>query len=179
MTSRRKSASPAPVAKPEKVLGNGQAVQMSLFSDVCDLSPADVAKRLRVVWNGMQQRCENPNKAGFVRYGGRGIVRDPRFGQFRWFKRWALQNGWQIGLQIDRIDNDGPYSPDNCRFVSRSENQMNTCRTLRFCDGRSAPLVAVGNGVAPCVLRRRLRDGWSLDHAVTVPVRAGQRRPKP
>lgn len=82
------------------------------------------------VWKNMRHRCLNPNNASYSRYGGRSISiysewkDDPQA-----FYDWAIQAGWQDGLQIDRIDNDGNYEPSNCRFVSQQENSQNTSRT--------------------------------------------------
>lgn len=80
--------------------------------------------------NNMINRCHNPNKDGYKYYGGRGIVVCPewRFDR-RAFVTWGLINGWRPGLQIDRIDNDGPYSPENCRFVTHKENVRNSRAT--------------------------------------------------
>jgi hypothetical protein len=74
----------------------------------------------------MIQRCENPRHVGWHRYGGRGISICPEWRSSRKaFFDWALANGYQHGLQIDRINNDGNYEPANCRFVTRSVNSQN------------------------------------------------------
>ena len=80
----------------------------------------------------MLDRCYNPSTKEFHRYGGRGIyVCD----EWRYspvpFYEWAEANGYRNGLQIDRIDNDGPYAPWNCRWVSALENAQNTSRCVR------------------------------------------------
>ena len=83
--------------------------------------------KLYSVWDDLKQRCYNKNKPGYKDYGGRGItvyeewVNNPVV-----FVEWALVNGWKKGLYIDRIDNDGDYSPWNCRFVTNRENCLNT-----------------------------------------------------
>ena len=75
----------------------------------------------------MHYRCENENHSQYRDYGGRGIkVCDEwSMDNASAFISWALENGWKNGLEIDRIDNDKGYSPDNCRFVSRKENCRN------------------------------------------------------
>jgi hypothetical protein len=75
----------------------------------------------------MIQRCHNPKASGYVYYGEKGISvcytwrNDPSS-----FIRWANANGWEPGLTIDRINNDGDYEPDNCRFITASENYSRT-----------------------------------------------------
>lgn len=77
-------------------------------------------------WTHMRERCLNPRHSKYHRYGGRGITicdewRDDPVA----FCAWATANGWQPGLQLDRINNDGNYEPGNCRFVTHAENQRN------------------------------------------------------
>lgn len=89
--------------------------------------------RLYRIWAGIKTRCCNPKCHGYQRYGGRGIAmcvewsNDPAA-----FIRWGMAHGWQRGLDIDRINNDGPYSPENCRFVTRAENATNRHNTVRL-----------------------------------------------
>lgn len=73
-------------------------------------------------WRGMKERCLNKNNPKYKRYGGRGICICKDWLEIKNFAEWALRNGWKEGLTIDRIDNDGNYCPNNCRWVSVSEN---------------------------------------------------------
>lgn len=75
----------------------------------------------------MHYRCENKNHSQYKDYGGRGIAvcKEWSMDNAQAFISWAMEHGWKKGLQIDRIDNDKGYSPDNCRIVSRSENCRN------------------------------------------------------
>lgn len=74
----------------------------------------------------MMDRCTNPKCKEYHSYGGRGIS-VCREWEDSWesFRDWALSNGYKDGLQIDRVDNNGNYCPENCRFVTRSVNCNN------------------------------------------------------
>jgi hypothetical protein len=99
--------------------------------------------RLYCIWTAMKSRCQNPKKLAYASYGGRGITVCDEWQRFIPFMEWALTNGYRDDLECDRINNDGPYAPDNCRWVTRTENQRNkrpakplglryTVRELRF-----------------------------------------------
>jgi len=81
------------------------------------------------VLHAMKSRCYNPKHNSFARYGGRGIticaewLENPER-----FYNWCKEHGYRPGLQIDRINNDLGYSPENCRVVTRAQNQHNTSR---------------------------------------------------
>lgn len=77
------------------------------------------------VWLNIKRRCLNPSHPVYHRYGGRGIkVCDKWLSDFGNFYAWAI-NKWEKGLQIDRIDNNGNYDPNNCRFVTSKQNNSN------------------------------------------------------
>lgn len=92
---------------------------------------------LYCTWNNIKNRCLNPNTKEYKNYGGRGInVCDEWLNDFHSFKQFALENGWNQGLQTDRIDNDGNYDPSNIRFVTPHVNNMNKrTNTLCYVDG--------------------------------------------
>ena len=80
-------------------------------------------------WCNMKQRCLNPNNPKYYRYGGRGIKICDEWLDIVGFLDWAKKSGWKQGLTIDRIDNDKDYCPDNCRWVSVSENSRKKSTT--------------------------------------------------
>lgn len=81
------------------------------------------------VWRKMIDRCDNKKAKDYRAYGDRGITVCNEWYSIVTFHSWGIANGWEDGLQIDRKENDGGYTPDNCRFVTRIIN-MNNRRKL-------------------------------------------------
>lgn len=74
----------------------------------------------------MKQRCTNPNKINYARYGGRGIkVCSEWMESFEAFYEWATTHGYKDDLSLDRINNDGNYEPGNCRWATPKEQAAN------------------------------------------------------
>jgi hypothetical protein len=120
------------------------------------------------VWSGMMSRCHNPKFRDFKHYGGRGIfVCDEWRASSRAFVAWAIKAGWQAVLQIDREDNDGPYSPGNCRFVSRRVNMNNRRSTRRLPDGMALADAIRCSGLWSGTVRKRIFSGVSVCDAVS------------
>lgn len=83
-------------------------------------------RKLRWAWRNMLTRCYCQHAPNFTRYGGRGIAVCLEWrNSFKVFTQWALSNGFYTDLTLDRRDNDGGYGPDNCRWVTMSENLKN------------------------------------------------------
>ena len=78
--------------------------------------------RLYTIWCGMRQRCTNPNREAYGLYGGKGVKVCEEWNDYAAFRDWALANGYADGLSIDRIDPAGDYRPENCRWLTPSEN---------------------------------------------------------
>lgn len=115
------------------------------------------------VWASMKSRCHNPNEVGFKNYGGRGIDISPEWDSFEAFLTWALRSGYQYGLEIDRINNEKGYSPDNCRWVTRSENQRNKRNNrLLTINGKTQTLTdwSEQSGLNIHTICGRINRGW-------------------
>jgi len=82
----------------------------------------DSSTRLYNIWRGMRNRCNNE---GYKNYGGRGIKVCEEWKEYILFRDWALENGYQDRLSIDRLDNDGNYEPGNCRWADRKTQNGN------------------------------------------------------
>lgn len=83
-------------------------------------------------WYGIIQRCDDSKNRAYKWYGGRGIsICDEWKNSLETFYSWAMANGFQKGLTIDRINNDGNYEPSNCRWVTRKVNLNNMRRPGR------------------------------------------------
>lgn len=81
--------------------------------------------RLYQCWADMKQRCDNPKNLFFERYGGRHITYCFEWTHFEPFMEWALSNGYEDNLTLDRIDNNGNYCPDNCKWSTQAEQSAN------------------------------------------------------
>lgn len=87
-------------------------------------------KSIYWAWKSMKQRCLNPRCAAYKNYGARGITVCKEWMEFEPFCEWALHSGYERGLDLDRRDNSGGYSPENCRWITRRENTNNRRKTI-------------------------------------------------
>lgn len=118
--------------------------------------------KLYWIWHEMQRRCNDHNKDSYHRYGGRGIIICEEWQDPKNFYDWAITNGYQDGLQIDRKDNDKGYSPDNCRWVTAKENCQNR-KTSVFIehDGETHSMAEWSRitGIPHSTIKTRLKAG--------------------
>lgn len=154
----------------------GYGVRCHGFNVIKPLSEADIYhdKRLRKIWESMHARCEYKKHPQFHNYGGRGISVCEEWSEYIPFAKWAFRNGYANGLSIDRIDPDGGYTPDNCRWATMKE-QANNKRTNRIVvyDDHEYTLTELAEkiGMNKTTLKERLNLGWSIEKAVEKPIR--------
>lgn len=125
-------------------------------------------------WTGMINRCYWDKHNRSKHYKLKGITMcDEWRNSFEVFRDWAVNNGWEKGLQIDRISNDGNYCPQNCRWATVKEQSRN----------RTTNVYITINGVTKCAIdwaseykisqatiRGRMLRGWTPQDAVTIPL---------
>lgn len=124
------------------------------------------------VWKNIRARCNNPKGSSYERYGARGITVCPAWSTFEQF---YADMGPRPSLRhsIERIDNDGPYSPENCRWATIAEQTRNRRSNVWLThDGQTMTLDdwAKATGLKAATIRYRMRIGWTDEQALTTPL---------
>lgn len=140
--------------------------------------------RLYNIWLAMKRRCYKADSNCYYLYGERGIrICDEWMGEngFVNFKNWALKNGYQDNLTIDRIDVNRNYEPTNCRWVDMSvQNRNKRNNRVFYYRGERKILkdLAVENGMSVSGLRKRLNKGMSIEEALETPIKNNRKEVK-
>lgn len=130
-----------------------------------------------ISWEEMKRRCYNKKSDQYKDYGGRGItVCDEWREHPEVFYKWALDNGWEEGLTIDRIENDGNYEPSNCRWSDRPTQLRNTRRNINLTIFGETKCLQDWVSDERCIvgqrtLRARIKvSNWNPEEAISTPV---------
>lgn len=126
------------------------------------------------IWKDMKARCYNPNNKSYPRYGGRGITisDDWLVSSSNFIRDMGLRPS--VLHTVERIDNNKPYCKENCKWATRAEQNRNTSQNV-FLEYNNTRLCVTDwankIGIKSSALRRRLQLGWSLERALTEPLR--------
>lgn len=127
-------------------------------------------KNVYDIWRMMKKRCFDKNAKEYINYGKRGITICPDWLEYETFLDWALENGYEKGLSIERIDNNGNYCPQNCKWIplekqarNRRNNHFITYAGKTKCLAEWAEIV----GINQDVIKDRLnRYNWTIEEAL-------------
>lgn len=130
--------------------------------------------RIYSLWRAMKTRCSNPNTTEWKHYGGKGVsVCDEWKNDFMAFYDWSLRNGYNDTLTIDRIDTNGNYTPDNCRWTTyyvQSRNKTNNKWITYKGETKCLEDWAKTKNLTSSKLKQRLElYGWSLEKSLETP----------
>ena len=140
----------------------------------------DSGRRLYRIWSGMRVRATNKNRMQAKDYVLRGIFVCDEWSDYRKFKEWAMANGYADNLTIDRIDNDGLYAPENCRWITQKEQCRNKRNTHVFTYNgvcyRTIKDLCVDLNLNYRRTQKRLKSGWPLEEAIELKTCASGNR---
>ena len=126
--------------------------------------------KLYNVWCAIKRRCYNKNTKAYSRYGGRGISMCAEWKEsYESFRDWAYDNGYCSGLTVDRINNDGDYSPDNCRLTTIKEQCNNRSTNRKYTlNGETHNVTEWAEivGIPATKIFCRIYNGWSFERAI-------------
>lgn len=135
--------------------------------------------RLYRIWDSMKTRCFNPKAKSYPNYGGKGITVCKEWLSFKSFRDWAICNGYNDSLTIDRIDSNKGYSPSNCRwadYITQANNRVSS-HWITY-KGTTKTMKQWSNilNVPYDMLCRRLSRGWDFEKAITTPLQRKNRK---
>ncbi|MEN6618167.1 MAG: hypothetical protein ABFC28_01485 [Rikenellaceae bacterium] len=130
--------------------------------------------RLYTIWANMKARCLNPKSTSYERYGGRGVeICEEWVNDFVVFYDWAMKNGYDDKLTIDRINSDGNYEPLNCRWATIQEqanNKRSSCLIVYKGERKTIAQWATLLDISEIALRHRIDRCWSIEKAFSTPI---------
>lgn len=125
--------------------------------------------KLHVDWRAMRKRCFCKNDKAYKDYGGRGITVCDEWNDFMAFYEWSMNNGYSEELSLDRIDNDGNYCPENCRWtdsITQGNNKRNNFRVEYNGETKTLAEWSRITGIGSSTIKSRIISGWSIEDAL-------------
>lgn len=135
----------------------------------------NLSNRLYRIWNALKSRCKSINSLSYKNYGGRGIcVCDDWIINFENFEKWAIENGYNDTLSIDRKDVNGNYCPENCKWSNRKDQGNNKRNNIPLTIYNETKNISQWVADPRCVvsshcLYYRINSGWEPELALTTP----------
>lgn len=129
--------------------------------------------RIYMIWFDMKRRCYQPKNKRYDRYGGRGIKVCEEWLDFQSFFDWSLANGYSDDLTIDRLDGNGDYSPENCRWadlITQANNRSNNHYITYQGETKTMMEWSKELNMNYSTLRRRINAGWDVEKAFGRPI---------
>lgn len=131
-------------------------------------------ERLYQTWKNMRRRCCDPKNKRWEQYGGKGITVCPEWNDYSKFRKWAMESGYTDDLTIDRIDVDGNYCPENCRWAD-AKTQANNVSRNRIVDVKGQKMtmaeLADSLGMSYSAVQHRIERGWDINKIISTPQR--------
>lgn len=144
---------------------------------ISDIARGFSATRLYRIWVNMHNRCYNEKHDSFQWYGKKGVTICNEWHNFIPFREWALSNGYNDKLSIDRISSAGNYEPKNCRWKTQKE-QMNNVSSNHIIEHQGIKYTMAefsdNHGLNYWTVNNRIRAGWSLKRIIETPERVGK-----
>lgn len=129
--------------------------------------------RLYKIWVDMRRRCNNPNRKDADNYYNKNIKVCEKWSDFNNFKKWALENGYNDNLTIERKDNNENYCPENCSWIEKSEQSKNRTSNHYITYKNETKTLSDWSltlGISRTTIQSRLRRGWSIEKTFETPV---------
>ena len=134
----------------------------------------DNHERLHNIWMSMKQRCYDKNNSKYKNYGAKGInIYEEWKNDFHSFEKWALENGYEKHLTIERRNIDKGYCPENCTWITLEAQAKNRSNNHKITyNGKTMILQDWANevGIAASTIRKRLKSGWTVEDALYTPI---------
>ncbi len=136
----------------------------------CNRTHGMTDSRLYRIYRNMLDRCYDKNNIRYENYGGKGIIVVKEWHTFEAFMKWALANGYTDKLSIDRIDLDGNYAPDNCRWADAITQANNKSNNTNYTYNGETHTIAEWARIVNMPYKKlwkRFHIGWSVEKALT------------